>query len=124
MKTPHLTVLFDGGCPLCNREISYYQTLTALEPIEWVDIDHNDTLLQQFNVQHEAAMAEFHVFDTAGHLHKGADGFIALWLVLPYFRWLAQLCKTLHLLPLLRWGYGHFAQRRLRHRCTTGVCGS
>ncbi len=63
MKTPHLTVLFDGGCPLCSREISYYQTLTSLEPIEWVDIDHNDTLLQQFNVQHEAAMAEFHVFD-------------------------------------------------------------
>ena len=34
-----LRVLFDGGCPLCRREIALYQRLRPSRPIEWIDID-------------------------------------------------------------------------------------
>lgn len=33
-----LTVMFDGACPLCRREISVYQSLTPLEPVQWLDV--------------------------------------------------------------------------------------
>ena len=123
MKITSLTVLFDGGCPLCSREIAHYQKMTSLKPIHWVDITQDTTLLKQVGIKREDAMAEFHVLDDSGKIHKGADGFVVVWQALPYFRWLASLCQTLHLLPLMRWGYAHFARWHYRRRCETGVCG-
>jgi predicted DCC family thiol-disulfide oxidoreductase YuxK len=123
MSTTHLTVLFDGGCPLCSREIAHYQQLTALVPIHWVDITRDDGMLQQLGVGREEAMAEFHVLDETGHIHKGADGFVVLWQSLPYFRWLASMCQTLHLLPVMRYFYTHFARWHYKRRCDSGVCG-
>jgi predicted DCC family thiol-disulfide oxidoreductase YuxK len=122
MNTEGLTVLFDGGCPLCRRETAHYQRLTSLQPIFWLDITADDMRWKDWGITYAQAMAEFHVFDAAGRLHKGADGFIALWQALPYYRCLAWTCQTLHLLPWLRWAYGHFAKSRLQRRCAEGVC--
>jgi len=122
MNPVSLTVLYDGGCPLCGREISHYRKLAALRTIEWVDVTSNAERLAQFGVIAEDAMAEFHVFDESGQLHKGADGFVVLWQALPYYRWLAKLCLWLRLLPLMRWGYGYFAQWHFRRRCVTEIC--
>ena len=123
MNTPSLTVLFDGGCPLCNREIGHYRNLTSLIPIQWFDATHEDVMLRQFGVKREDAMAEFHVFDDKGQLHKGADGFVVLWQALPYYRWLARICQILHLLPLMRIFYTHFARWHFKRRCQSGFCG-
>ena len=123
MSIASLTVLFDGGCPLCSREIGHYQKLKSLIPIHWVDITQDDALLKQVGVKREDAMAEFHVLDDAGNLHKGADGFVVVWQALPYFHWLASFCQTLHLLPLMRWGYARFARWHFKRRCESGVCG-
>lgn len=120
--TAGLTVLFDGGCPLCSREIAHYRRLTSRRPIQWLDITLTNTDLSLYGITPEAAMAEFHVRDEAGHWHKGVDGFLLLWLALPYFHWLARLCQLAHLQPLMRWGYGHFARWHLKRRCQSGVC--
>ena len=123
MNASSLTVLFDGGCPLCSQEINHYRKLPGLVPVHWHDITQDDEILRQFGVKREAAMAEFHVFDDAGQLHKGADGFVILWQALPYYRWLARICLALHLLPLLRYGYTRFARWHFHRRCQSGVCG-
>lgn len=123
MNPNTLTVLFDGGCPLCSREIAHYQQLTSRMPIDWVDITQDRERLRSLGLSVAEAMAEFHVIDGSGQVYKGADGFVALWQALPYFHWLASLCKTLHLLPLMRWGYAHFARWHYRRRCQAGVCG-
>ena len=122
MNSPSLTVLFDGGCPLCSREIGHYQNLTSLVPIQWFDITRDDLMLRQFGVKREDAMAEFHVFDDKGQLHKGADGFVVLWQALPYYCWLASISRILHLLPLMRKFYTHFARWHFKRRCQSGVC--
>ena len=33
-----LTVLYDGACPLCRREIGVYQGLAPTQPLEFRDI--------------------------------------------------------------------------------------
>ncbi len=123
MNVSGLTVLFDGDCPLCSREIAHYRKLTGLIPIQWLDVTCDEAPLLRLGVTREEAMTEFHVFDQTGRLYKGADGFVALWLALPYYRWLARFCLVLHLLPLMRQIYGRFARWHFRRRCGAGVCG-
>lgn len=108
---------------MCSREIAHYQKLPPLIPIQWVDITQENEILNQVGIKREDAMAEFHVLDDTGNIHKGADGFVVLWQALPYFHWLASLCRTLHLLPLMRWGYARFARWHYQRRCESGVCG-
>ena len=33
-----LTVMYDGACPLCRREIGLYQSLTPLQTVAWLDV--------------------------------------------------------------------------------------
>jgi predicted DCC family thiol-disulfide oxidoreductase YuxK len=33
-----LTVLYDGACPLCRREVGVYQGLAPTQPLEFRDI--------------------------------------------------------------------------------------
>lgn len=123
MNPSRLTVLFDGGCPLCSREIDHYKKLPSFIPIQWVDITRDDGILSQWAVNPSDAMAEFHVLDDRGQLYKGADGFVVLWQALPYFHWLASICQSLGLLPLMRFCYTHFARWHYKRRCDKGVCG-
>lgn len=123
MNLPGLTVLFDGGCPLCRREIAHYQGLRSREPVTWLDVTEAGGAWAACGISRAEAMALFHVRDAAGVWHVGADGFVRLWQALPYYRWLAWLCLRLHLLPLLRRLYAVFARWHGRRRCAAGVCG-
>lgn len=117
-----LTIFFDGGCPVCSREINHYRKLEALTALEWIDV----TLEPERLVTHEIplldAMAEFHVMDETGQFHKGADGFLLLWSTLPYYRYLAAFFHQLHLEPLLRDWYTRFARWHFRRRCPNNRC--
>lgn len=117
-----LIVLYDGGCPLCSREIGHYRRLQALVPIEWIDLTREPERLQAFGVAVDDATAEFHVLDSSGLRYKGADAFVMLWGVLPYYRVLAWLCRTLPVLPLLRRIYRRFARWHYRRRCSANMC--
>ena len=47
-QRPALTVLYDGACPLCRREIAVYQGLQSVEPtqtLKFSDISQIDTAL-------------------------------------------------------------------------------
>ena len=36
--TPELTVLYDGACPLCRREIRLYRGLPSRTPVCFADV--------------------------------------------------------------------------------------
>lgn len=118
-----LTVLYDGGCGLCGREIAHYRRLPARVPIQWIDVTQAPERLADYGVDLAATMAEFHVFDSEGRCHTGADAFLLLWSGLPYYRHLASVCRALRLQPIMRWGYGRFAAWHFRRRCAQGACG-
>ena len=86
-----LTVLYDGACPLCRREIGIYRGIRPLRPDSPVCFaDVNDTALQlPPGITREQLLARFHVRSNDGQLLSGAQAFLALWAALPGWRWLA-----------------------------------
>ena len=89
-KTPPLTVLYDGACPLCRREIGLYRGLQANTPVCFADISDTTQPLPPGTTREEL-LARFHVRSGDGKLLSGAQAFVALWAALPGWRWLALL---------------------------------
>ncbi|XVJ68320.1 MAG: DUF393 domain-containing protein [Rhizobacter sp.] len=85
-----LTVLYDGACPLCRREISFYAGMPSTTPVCYVDVNAANLELPA-NVTREQLLARFHVQDESGTLSSGARAFLLLWSTLPGWRWLAKL---------------------------------
>ena len=117
-----ITVFYDGGCPLCRREIAHYQGMRGAERVQWIDITEHRQRLKDYGIRYDQAMARFHVLDAEGAWQTGAYGFVELWMRLPALRWLAMTLQQLRLLPVIDWAYGHFARRRLKSRCKDSVC--
>jgi len=113
-------VLYDGGCPLCRREIAHYQRLDRQQRIDWLDIVAEPDRLAQCGIGLTEAMQQLHARDRYGRWQLGVGAFLIIWRELPGWRWLARLVQLLHLKPLLDWGYRHFAARRFRARCAKG----
>ena len=86
-----LTVLYDGSCPLCRREIAVYRDLQPLQPgspVSFADIS-NAAVPLPAGTTREQLLARFHVQGPDGQLFSGAQAFLALWAALPGWRWLA-----------------------------------
>ncbi len=86
-----LTVLYDGACPLCRREIGVYRGLQPLQPdapVCFADVSDTSLPLPPGTTR-EQLLARFHVRGRDGQLLSGAQAFLALWAALPGWRWLA-----------------------------------
>jgi len=86
-----LTVLYDGACPLCRREIAVYRDLHPLQAgstVSFTDISNSAVALPSGTTR-EQLLARFHVQGRDGQLLSGAQAFLALWAALPGWRWLA-----------------------------------
>lgn len=83
-----LTVLYDGACPLCRREIGIYRGLQPNTPVCFADVSDAALPLPPGTTR-EQLLARFHVRGRDGQLHSGAQAFLALWAALPGWRWLA-----------------------------------
>ncbi len=110
-----LTVLYDGSCPLCRREIAHVQGLATQRPesaLCFVDISHStDATLA---AQRAQLLARFHVQRADGSRLDGAAAFVAMWERLPGWRWLARLARLPGMLGLMEWAYGRFLRLRPR----------
>lgn len=85
-----LTVLYDGACPLCRREIGVYQAAKPDTTVCFADVNDLAQALPP-GTSRAQLLAQFHVRRGDGQLLRGAEAFLALWAVLPGWRWLARL---------------------------------
>ena len=85
---PALTVLYDGACPLCRREIGIYRNVQSDTPVCFADVSDAAVPLPA-RATRQQLLARFHVQRHDGELLSGAQAFLALWSVLPGWRWLA-----------------------------------
>ena len=109
-----LTVLYDGACPLCRREIGIYRSLQPLQPDSPVCFaDVSDAALPlPPGTTREQLLARFHVRGSDDALLSGALAFLALWAALPGWRWLALAGR----LPGAAWLMERTYRRFLRWR--------
>lgn len=105
-----MTVMYDGACPLCRHEVGLYRSLKASEPVAWLDV--SQTASQISPVEQAQYMARFHVRKSDGELLSGASAFVALWLVMPGWRWLGKLGRLPGVTPLLELAYKAFLRLR------------
>ena len=100
----HVTVLFDGSCPLCRREIAYYEGLKSTVPIEWLDISDTSISVPLTDVSRADALKKFHVITQNGCILEGAEAFLFVWsnfTGLSYLRVLRGVRPLVYLLEIL-----------------------
>lgn len=105
-----LTVMFDGACPLCRREIGVYQALSPLEPVAWLDVSESTASMS--TEDRARYLARFHVRLRSGQLLSGAAAFVALWQTMPGWRWLGRLGCLPGVTPVLELLYRGFLHLR------------
>ena len=106
-----LTVLFDGACPLCRREIAHVKGLAERQGdsgLCFVDISRETEGDALSDAERAALLARFHVQRADGSRLDGAAAFVAMWRRLPGWRWLAKLAGLPGALPLLELAYRGF----------------
>ena len=109
-----LTVLFDGACPLCSREMDVYRRLTPVNdgpPLKWLDVSQPQSC-HGLDREQAAYLARFHVRQGDGKMLSGAAAFVALWAVLPGWRWLARVASLPGATALLEVLYQGFLKFR------------
>jgi predicted DCC family thiol-disulfide oxidoreductase YuxK len=110
-----LTVLYDGACPLCRREIGLYRGLEPTQQLAFLDIsDPAATPAADLpeGLPRSELLARFHVRHADGRLESGARAFISLWDRLPYWRWLARVGRLPGIAGLMEIAYRGFLRVR------------
>jgi predicted DCC family thiol-disulfide oxidoreductase YuxK len=106
-----LTVLYDGACPLCRREIGVYRGLQPNTPVCFLDVS-DEALPLPPGTTRQQLLARFHVRGRDGELLSGAKAFLALWAALPGWRWLALFGRV----PGMAWAMERAYRLFLRWR--------
>ncbi len=114
-STETLTVLYDGECPLCRREIAHVKGLAERKSdsaLCFVDISRDAQSDSGFAADRETLLARFHVQRADGSRLDGAAAFVAMWGRLPGWRWLARLARLPGMLTLMELAYRGFLHLR------------
>ncbi|MBY0303710.1 MAG: DUF393 domain-containing protein [Sphingomonas sp.] len=99
-----LTVWFDGGCPLCRREIGLMRRLDRRGAIAFVDVSDGDSACP---VDRDALLARFHAREN-GVMLSGAVAFAAMWRAIPLLRPIGLAARNHYVLAGLEWLYRRF----------------
>lgn len=109
-----LTAYYDGGCPLCRREIAFLRRRVAARDVTWVDVAALPGDRVAADLERSAALARFHVRLEDGRLVSGVPAFASLWQRASGLRWLGRLAGVSLLRRPLEWAYRGFLVLRPR----------
>lgn len=101
-----VTVWYDGGCPLCVREIAMMKRLDKADRIRIVDVDDEQAVCP---INRDLLLARFHAREGQdGPLLDGAAAFAAMWRAVPLFRPLGLVARNRAVLWVLERMYRVF----------------
>lgn len=120
--TPLLTLYYDGGCPVCTREIGFYQRRRGAERITWINLAQCEDAALGSDLSREAAYARLHARRPDGQLVSGAQAFASLWQALPAFRLAGRIAALPGIVHGLEGGYRGFLKVRRLWRKEAGAC--
>jgi predicted DCC family thiol-disulfide oxidoreductase YuxK len=118
-----IEVFYDGGCPLCVREMHALQRWDKTNRIKFTDIDAPDFNPVNLGITQRELMAQMHGRLPDGTWLRGVEVFRRLYAAMG-FRWLVALSRLPILSHGLNAGYWLFAKNRLwlTGRCSHGSC--
>ena len=107
---PVMTILYDGHCPLCSREIAWLRNRESCHlAFQDVHADGFDPTI--LGVSLNDLLAEIHGINAEGALIKGIDVF-AIAYSAAGLEWLAAPLRWSWSRPVLKWFYSWFARYR------------
>jgi predicted DCC family thiol-disulfide oxidoreductase YuxK len=109
--SPSVTVWFDGGCPLCVREIALMRRLDRRGAIAFVDVSHNEAACP---LDRAELLARFHAQEAGKPIVSGAAAFAAMWRAVPLLAPLGHAARFSPVLWLLERAYRGFLRVRPR----------
>jgi len=113
-------LFFDGGCPLCRKEINHYIKVDREDRVEWIDITQSSALLDAEGLSFSETMRLIHAVDREGQRQIGVPAFLTIWDELPGYHWLAKAVRVTRTTRPLNWLYYRFANWRYARRCKSG----
>ena len=116
-------VYFDGGCPLCLREINMLRRWDRGRRIRFTDIQAPEFQIASVGKSYEELMARIHGRLPDGTLIEGVEVFRKLYDAVG-FRRIVAMTRWPGISQLMNLGYRVFAKNRLRltGRCSNGNC--
>ncbi|GBR53046.1 hypothetical protein AA106555_1147 [Neokomagataea thailandica NBRC 106555] len=103
-----LTLWYDGGCPLCLREIALMKRLDKRQRIRFIDLTEAGASCP---LERSLMLRRLHA-QKGETLYSGAAAFAAMWREIPALRWLGLLAKNKTILGMLEYGYVKFLRIR------------
>jgi predicted DCC family thiol-disulfide oxidoreductase YuxK len=103
---------FDGGCPVCAREIALYRRQVGADSIDWIDVSRCAQSELGNDLTKQAALTQLHYRTTEGELISGAAAFARIWQALPRWAWLGRAFGSGIGLWLLEGAYRIFLRMR------------
>ncbi len=97
-------IWFDGGCPLCRREIALMRRLDKRHAINFIDVSAGETGCP---IDRDALLARFHARE-GGVMLSGAAAFAAMWRAIPVLRPIGLAARNATVLAALEWLYRRF----------------
>lgn len=111
MSRATVTVWYDGGCPLCVREIALMRRLDRDHRLHLVDIASEGATCP---IDRRDMLARFHAREGDGAIVSGAAAFAAMWRAIPLLRPLGLIARNRLVLTLLERAYLAFLHVRPR----------
>ena len=111
LGSKRVTVWFDGGCPLCRREIAGIRRLDRAQRIDFIDISGDAPAACP--IDRADLLARFHARED-GQILSGAAAFAAMWRAIPVLRPLGLVARHRHILAMLEHAYRLFLRVRPR----------
>jgi predicted DCC family thiol-disulfide oxidoreductase YuxK len=118
-----IEVFYDGGCPLCRREINMLMRRDQRRRIRFTDIDADSFNETDSGRSRDELMARIQGRLPDGTWIEGVDVFRRLYTAIG-FGWLVSMTRLPVVSQLLDFGYRVFAKNRLRltGRCSAESC--
>ena len=101
-------VWFDGGCPLCRREIALMRRLDRRHAIAFLDVAQEGAVCP---IDRAALLTRFHALED-GRMLSGAAAFAAMWRAIPWLRPLGLAARHPQVLATLEGLYCRFLKLR------------
>ncbi len=114
MTSEHaLTLLYDGGCPLCVREVDFLRRKDQQEVMQFVDINATDYCPKSWSgITYRQAMARIHAIDADGKVLKDVAVFRAAYRLIG-LGWIYAPTTWPVVRPIVDWFYSLWARYRL-----------